>query len=143
METIKIELQGAEWVLQIKPWPYKKGRRWLTRFVKILGGVALKVGNDASDDVGINELLEKLDEDMLEELLDECEGQTVCVGPNKKGVPFEKIEPLLRTRYDVTVRLTAAHLRVNFGPFFASLGSVLADLTGEAPVREDGEAAGT
>ena len=65
-----------------------------------------------------------------------CEEQTAVVGADGAAIPFAKLSPLLAGRYDVTLRLTAAHLRVTFGPFFASLGGVLSDLTGDSAAGE-------
>ena len=127
-ETIDIDLNGNAWQLQINPWPYKSGQRWLIRFVKILGELAFNKGTN----VTVDELLSRVSDTVLAEFVDECERQTVCVGPERKAVAFEKITPLLRARYDITLRLAATHLRVTFGPFFASLGTVMGDLAGEA-----------
>lgn len=127
---IEVEIQGDAWLLVCKPWPYKVGRRWLTRFVKILGGLA--GGTRDVKDIGVDDLLDRIPETTLDALIDECEKQTACVGPDGKAVPFAKLSPLLATRYDITLRLVGEHLRLNFGPFFSSLGSVLADLTGAA-----------
>lgn len=134
VETIEIDLQGAVWTLQIKPWPYKVGRRWLTRLVRALGSVS---GGAQTGDIGAQELLGAISETMLDELVEECEGQTVCVGPDKKAVAFAKLSPLLSGRYDVTLRIVVTHLKVTFGPFFASLGPVLSDL-GVGEIRAGG-----
>lgn len=138
MESFEIELQGAAWTLQVKEWPYEVGRPWLGRMVRVLGGLAATAPKaDATEHIAIGELLDKIDEDMLNELVDECERQTVCVGPDKKAVPFSKLRPLLRARYDVTIALVVRHVRVNFAPSFASLGSALTDLAGGAAAEEE------
>lgn len=134
---LDVELGGKAYRLIIKPWPYKIGRRWLTRLVKILGGLAARFhegGGSMSEGQAIEQLLEKMPDELLEELLDTCEEQTDAVpleGERRgKAIPFGELTPLLARRYDLTLRIAAEHLRLSFGPFFGSLSSVLADLSG-------------
>jgi len=133
-QSIEIELQGAPWVLQFKPWPYLVGRKWLTSLIRALGSVA----GSGTGDITPQQLIGAIPEDMLDRLVAECENQTVCVGPDGKAVPFKRLSPLLSGRYDITLRIVVLHLKVTFGPFLSSLGPVLSSLgVGEA-AAEDG-----
>ena len=131
MEPIRIdgvEIGGAPRQLVCKPWPYREGRRWLTRLLRVLGAQA-----SAGGDVDVAGLLEGLSDDFLDELLDTCERHTDVVTRTDAGAtaqPFSAVTPLLAGRYEVTLQVARAHVELNFGPFFASLESVLAGLGG-------------
>jgi len=125
MESVRIEadINGQGYQLVCKPWPYKVGRRWLTRLLAMMSP-----GLGAGDvDFAVSEILGQVTPELLEQLTDECERHTDAV-PLEGGtaVPFAELTPLLRGRYDVTLRVVRTHVELQFTPFFASLPSVLA-----------------
>lgn len=133
-----VELAGKPRQVVCKPWPYRDGRRWLTRIVRVLGAQASKGG-----DVEIGGLLEDLPDSFLDELLDACEAHTDIVTVDELGkpsaAPFASFAGVLAGRYEVTLRVLRSHVELNFAPFFASLAHELSDLRGGA--EKDGAGA--
>lgn len=122
-----VEIGGVTRTLVCKPWPYREGRQWLTRMLRLLAPLA-----ESGGDVGIGGLFEQMTDDFMDGLLDACEQHTEIVTRDATGAiqvaAFRDLAPTLAGRYDVTLRLARAHVEMNFGPFFASLGTELAGL---------------
>ena len=69
-----VEIGGVTRTLVCKPWPYREGRQWLTRMLRLLAPLA-----ESGGDVGIGGLFEQMTDDFMDGLLDACEQHTEIV----------------------------------------------------------------
>lgn len=140
--SFTIETGGRSYRLTARPWPHAEGKRWIPKLTALLArtlrasGVRLEDlegaagAGDVPEELDLLAMIESVmsDEDLFVAFVDACEKHTdiVALGDTPERIPFEELAPRLAGQAALVPKLVAAHLRVQWSPFFSTSLSELA-----------------
>lgn len=138
MSTLKrIEVNGS--VYELRPWPYKEGRKWLFRLLTLAAaGTAGTAARANTDQAAVGKFVDQMGETEFLAFCDICEAQTNLVITEEDSretvQPLPKVSAMhMKRRYLDLAYLLKAHVQEEFAPFFAGIQEALGTDAEESP----------